>query len=216
MWRNILVLTIISVALLTFAYSSSRIGEYFSQRKLVLSQADYSGVLGVSSIGNTPSRDLQAVKTVEPSYRSHFQSTTYHGYLFDRWLESKGSPLAGHGDDFVQACRQYGAPEDCTLLLGIAKVETNYCLTDISAQQYNCWGFGGSGPNRILYDSFEESIDEITRRLMTGYGAYFFRDPRNGGLVYCGAHCVNWGTYVRSEQNSLKFFLRENGLEFSE
>jgi hypothetical protein len=201
---------------MTFGYSANSISAYFSQRTLTLEESEVTGVLGASTSENIDSRNVSAITKIEPAATSSFRSQTYHGYLFDRWLESKGSPLAGHGEDFVQACRQYGAPEDCTLLLGIAKVETNYCLTDISAQQFNCWGFGGSGPNRILYDSFEESIDEITRRLMTGYGAYFFRDPRNGGLVYCGAHCVNWGTYVRSEQNSLKFFLRENGLEFSE
>lgn len=180
--------------IISYALGQNNASNYFTPVEAV--DADESRVLGVS---------------VEPARSISVGSYNYQAWLLDRWFEAQNSPLVGHGDDFVRACERYQTPSDCTLLPAIAKVETAYCTTDISAQQFNCWGFGGSGPNRILYDSFEDSIDEITRRLMIGYTERFFRDPSWGGLTYCGAHCVNWGRYVESEQIRIKQYFRNNG-----
>lgn len=136
---------------------------------------------------------------------------SYKGYLFDLYLAQNRSPLYGYGDEFVKACKKYDTPEDCTLLLAIGKVETNLCRTDISARQYNCWGWGGSGSNRILFSSFPQAIDTITGRLKTGYGDRFFNNPSNGALSYCGAHCTSWGRHVQSERERINAFFIANG-----
>lgn len=135
----------------------------------------------------------------------------YRARIFDLFFRANNSPLEGHGQDFADACDKYHTPEDCTLLPAIAKVETDLCKTDISSSQYNCWGYGGSGENRIIYKSFEESIDQITGRLMNGYGAGFFKDPEAGELFYCGSHCNLWGDNVKSVQKDLKQFAILNG-----
>ncbi|MBN1332040.1 hypothetical protein JW978_04115 [Candidatus Dojkabacteria bacterium] len=135
------------------------------------------------------------------------------GWVFDQYLKNNDSPLAGHGEDFVNACDKFNTPHDCTLLIAIAKVETNLCKTGISSKQYNCWGYGGSGENRIIYTSFEQAIDDITGRLMNGYRARFFEDPEAGELFYCGAHCNSWGDKVKDVQNELKAYAKELGYE---
>ena len=49
MLKNILFLTIISFALLTFGYSATRIAEYFTRRTLTIDQQEFSDVLGAST-----------------------------------------------------------------------------------------------------------------------------------------------------------------------
>lgn len=137
----------------------------------------------------------------------------YRARVFDLYFRENDSPLEGQGQTFIEACKQYGAPSDCTLLPAIARVETDFCKTDISASQFNCWGYGGSGENRIIYSSFEESIDNITKRLMDGYGEGFFNNPEIGELYYCGRHCNRWGDHVIVAQNDLKNYARSLGYE---
>lgn len=193
-----------TMSVLVYVGDRSKISSAYNvfAQELAIEDSENNGVLGLKTAVSS-NIVLEGQVKIE---RSDIQ-----GYLFDEYLRAQKSPLAGHGDDFVQACRLYGAPKDCTLLLAIAKVETNFCKTDISAIQHNCWGFGGSPPNRIIYGSFPEAIDSITSRLMSGYGTRFFEDPRYGGLTYCGAHCVNWGKYVLSEQTNIKAYLAING-----
>lgn len=137
----------------------------------------------------------------------------YRARVFDLYFKQNNSPLYGWGESFSAACDKYGAPHDCTLLPAIAKVETNLCKTGISESQHNCWGFGGSGSNRIVYENFDQAVDEITRRLMIGYTSRFFEDPEYGELTYCGAHCYTWGDKVKSSQNEIKNFAQINGYE---
>ena len=133
-----------------------------------------------------------------------FTSYDYRARIFDIYFKKNNSPLYGYGQSFVNACDKYGAPHDCTLLPAIAKVETNLCKTQGSATQHNCWGYGGSGENRIVYKNYDQAIDEITRRLMVGYSSKFFLDPEYGELVYCGPHCAKWGDHVKVVQKELK------------
>lgn len=154
---------------------------------------------------------VKAGSTQTTNTSTDITTISYHGYLFDRYFAQNKSPLAGHGEDFVRACQKYHTPSDCTLLPAIAKVETDLCKTGISEQQHNCWGFGGSGPNRIVYKNFPEAIDNITQRLMSGYGAEFFANPNRGALSYCGGHCTNWGNYVQAEREKINSYFIVNG-----
>jgi len=141
------------------------------------------------------------------------ETYSYRAWILDEYFKKHSSPLEGKGQVFVDACNKYNAPKDCTLLPAIAKVETDLCKTDISARQYNCWGYGGSGENRIVYQSFEQAIDDITGRLMKGYGLRFFNNPEAGQLFYCGSHCDAWGGHVKSVQNDIKQYAISLGYE---
>lgn len=213
-YQFFLLLTLV-VSFSTGLFAVSQVYRYFTQKQIVLGAWNNEAAevsFGELAPTATSARVLGA-STGEQYLAPRTYSTSYQGYIFDQYFAQNGSPLYGHGDEFVKACQKYGAPKDCLLLPAIAKVETNLCKTDISAKQYNCWGWGGSGSNRILFSSFPESIDTITRRLMIGYGTRFFNDANYGGLTYCGAHCVNWGKHVESEKRRLTAFFRAYGYE---
>lgn len=140
------------------------------------------------------------------TFSSKFYNSNYRAYVFDMYFEKFDSPLVGHGQNFVDACESYGAPDDCLLMVAIAKAETNLCNTPGSDAQKNCWGFGGSGTNRIVWPNYETSINEVTRRVMEGYGTRFFNDANNGELFYCGAHCSKWGDVVNGYKAEINEF----------
>jgi hypothetical protein len=142
-----------------------------------------------------------------------FTKYDYRARVLDLYFKKNQSPLYGFGSFFVAACDKYGAPKDCTLLPAIGQVETGLCHTASSQKQHNCWGYGGSGANRIIYPNYDQAIDEITRRLILGYGKDFFNDPEIGELAYCGAHCNTWGDKVKVYQQAIKNLAKANGYQ---
>jgi hypothetical protein len=154
---------------------------------------------------------LQSNSSARPINMNH---ESYQGYVFDLYFANNHSPLAGYGQNFIDACRKYGAPSDCTLMPALAKVETDTCKTGISAKQFNCWGFGGSGSHRIVYRSFPDAIDKITGQLMSGYGYNFFENAHIGALSYCGAHCGSYGNHVESEKSRLKDLMNQYNVKY--
>ena len=127
----------------------------------------------------------------------------YRAFVLDKYFEKYGSPLKGYGSDFITACDKYGLSEDCTVIPAIAFVETGLCTLGISAKQFNCWGFGGSDTNRIIYKNFSESIDTVTRRLAVGYSTSLF-DPAIMSHDYCGPDCNKWAKGVNDQRVAIK------------
>lgn len=125
-------------------------------------------------------------------------------YVFDQYFLANNSPLYGYGKYFVEKCDQYGAPRDCITIVAIARNETNLCKYKVSAEMHNCWGFGGGGEHRLYFESFEASIDRVSRVLMEGYGTQYLIDPSLMEGTFCGPQdeCKNWG-------NSIKFFIKQ-------
>lgn len=81
----------------------------------------------------------------------------------DRYLKSKGSPLAGYGRRFVAAGRRNGV--DPRLLVAIAGQETSFATYKPSQAIRNAWGWGP----HIKFPSWGAGIDEIARGLRSGY-----------------------------------------------
>ena len=126
---------------------------------------------------------------------SIYASTSdYRTHVLREYFKKYNSPLADFAQEFVHACNKYQAPKDCTTLAAIAFVETKLCTIGFAAQQKNCWGFGGSGRNRITFNTYNEAIDYITRALVSGYGNRFLENPRLMQYTYCGATCNKWGS----------------------
>lgn len=148
-----------------------------------------SNVLGVSTNQNN---------------NSNIDVLDKRAYVFDQYFLANNSPLYGLGSYFVQKCDEYGSPKDCITIVAIARNESNLCKYSSSAEMHNCWGFGGGGSYRIKFNSFEESIDRVSRVLMQGYGAQYMIDPTLMEGTFCGPQdeCKNWG-------RSIKFFMRQ-------
>jgi len=181
-------------------------------KRLDLDSKGYSLDYKIQNTANS-SRVLAATNIPLTTTKMSYKTYDYRARVFDLYFKKEDSPLYGKGQSFIDACDKYGAPKDCTLLPAIARIETNLCRTGISYVQFNCWGYGGSGENRINYPNYESAIDEITRRLMQGYTIQFFEDPEYGELTYCGPHCYRWGDHVKQVQTELKLFAKEQGYE---
>lgn len=172
---------------------------------------------------NTEAKAAEAIKTYDARFadpvsnrvlginqNSIYNNLVFTGksdvrvYILEKYFEANNSPLVGTGHVFIEKCLQYGAPADCISVPAIAKHETDLCNYYVSAEQHNCWGWGGGGEYRQEFDSFETSIDTATRVLATQYGPRFMMDPRLMERVFCGpqAECDNWG-------NRIIFFMRE-------
>ena len=139
---------------------------------------------------------------VQSSYLSpEFQD--YRAFVLDKYFESYDSPLLGYGSEFIVACDKYGLSKDCSVIPAIAFAETRLCTQALALKQYNCWGFGGSNENRIIFKDFTESIDYVTITLAKGYGDSLFK-PETIYDHYCGADCMNWATSVNQQRVAIQ------------
>lgn len=137
-------------------------------------------------------------------FYSGAESADIRAVVFDEYFRRHNSPLLGYGQIFVDACVEYGAPKDCTIVVAIARNESRLCTYSISAQMHNCWGFGGGGADRRSYESFNDAIFKVTNVLAYQYGYEYMIDPRKMERTFCGpdAECVGWGS-------SILFFMEE-------
>jgi hypothetical protein len=136
----------------------------------------------------------------------------YRAIVLNEFFRRNGSPLQGFGADFVAACDKYGAPFDCTTLPAIGYVETRLCNVPQSAHiQKNCWGWGGSGKNRITFKSYTEAINVITEKLVNAYGVKYMLDPKLMQKTYCGQHCNTWGGSVQSIRYEIDNLAKQMG-----
>ncbi len=101
------------------------------------------------------------------------------------------SPLSEYSDDFIEASEKYKI-DNWQLLPAIAIAETNGCQTGESFEQKNCWGWGGAGNNRVVFDSFEQAIDIISSRMIRTYGNDRM-NARDIQSTYCGTWCMRNG-----------------------
>jgi hypothetical protein len=151
-----------------------------------------------------PTSQVLGAETSDLRINSNISLIDERAYVFDQYFLANNSPLYGYGKYFVEKCDEYGAPKDCITIVAIARNETNLCKYSISAEMHNCWGFGGGGEYRIKFNSFEESIDRVTKVLVEGYGRRYIEDPSLMEGTFCGPQdeCKNWG-------NSIKFFIKQ-------
>jgi|GEM_PF-1379056 len=142
-------------------------------------------------------REIKFVQTND-SFSQKLEIMDFRAVVFDEYFRRNNSPLYGLGSVFVDRCEKYKAPKDCTIMVAIARAETDLCKYPPSQAQKNCWGFGGSGQNRYDFSSYAEGIDVVTERLANGYGYKCMIDPRAMEMVYCGQRpsCQGWGEVI--------------------
>lgn len=153
-------------------------------------------------------------KITEPRVKEKYKGVDVREYVFDEWFKLNNSPLAGQADLFVDACDRFGAPRDCITIVAITGHETNYCKYYISYQQNNCMGWGGAGPNRIVFPNMKAHIDTATDVLVNQYGIRFLLEPRLMQRTFCGpqAECDNWGNSVELKVSQIDQFAESLGV----
>lgn len=170
---------------------------------LIILPEQVLNVAGASA--NKPSRSIDINKSIYNGFTFDLKLTDYRALVFEKYIEMNNSPLQGLGQDFIIACKKYNAPKDCTVVLAIAKAETDLCNYPPSQFQQNCWGFGGSGENRYIFNSYKEGIDLVTERLVNSYGLEYMIDPDAMEMTFCGQRpsCEEWGERVQQFMDEL-------------
>lgn len=143
-------------------------------------------------------------KNLKKNLNSTLTAIDKREYVLEAYFATRNSPLMGHADAFVDACDKHGAPKDCITTAAIARHETDLCNYYVSAQEYNCMGWGGGPGHRVRFTSFEHHLDVATDVLVNQYGPKFMIDPSLMEKTFCGPQdeCINWG-------NRVKRFMRE-------
>ena len=99
--------------------------------------------------------------TTEKEEMRHGLTATERAEKIDEFFRSKGNlPLAGYGMDFVVAADEYGI--DWRLLPAIGFIESTGGKFACNRVSYSAFGWGSC---RINFDSYEASIDIISRHL---------------------------------------------------
>ena len=185
-----------------FVIASINILLLISGNQITITDSDniHENILGIKNQKNI----LNSVNSnlIQSSYLSpEFQD--YRAFVLDKYFESYESPLKGFGSEFIVACDKYGLSVDCSVIPAIAFAETRLCTQALALKQFNCWGFGGSNENRIIFTDFTEGIDYVTRSLASGYGNSLF-NPESISDHYCGINCVNWAKSVNQQREAIQ------------
>jgi len=122
------------------------------------------------------------------------------------------SALYEYSDDFIEASEKYNI-DNWQLLPAIAIAETNGCQTGESFEQKNCWGWGGAGNNRVVFQSFEQAIDVISSRMIKTYGNDRM-NARDIQSTYCGAWCMRNGWKWARGINYYVFRINDFGVKY--
>jgi hypothetical protein len=122
----------------------------------------------------------------------------------DRFL--RGTPLAGHGDAFMEAEARYAV--SARFLIGLAAVESGLGVSDLALRWNNLFGLGAadSGGTPMGWSSFRAGIDGgaayIVRSFLNPSGRYYH------GATVSGVHVLyasspTWATNVVSWANRI-------------
>ena len=86
--------------------------------------------------------------------------------LIEQYLTEKDSPLAPHAYFIVKTAEEYGL--DYRLITAIAQKESGLCRV-IPEGSYNCWGWGIHSKGTLMFDSFEEGIETVSKGIKENY-----------------------------------------------
>lgn len=166
---------------------------------------EYAAVEAKSQVAGVSTKGKLSVK---------IKTLDWRGYVLDNYFHSKGSPLQGYGQTFIDACNKYGS-SGCIAIPAIAGAESDYCKQPVALKDRNCWGFGGAPTwsTRYRFGSFEEAIDLVTDRLTNQYSPIFLKNPRVGAVGYCGtgSECRSWATNVVSIMTEIDLYSKAIG-----
>jgi hypothetical protein len=113
----------------------------------------------------------------------------------ERLLARYNAPIQGLGSKFVEVADRDGY--DWRMLVAIAGIESSFGKHQLG---YNLFGWGGG---RIAFQSFEDSIDQVSAGLAKGYISRGLTTPETINPVYCPPNPL-WSSKVRSFMNQIR------------
>lgn len=113
--------------------------------------------------------------------------------ILRQYLESYKSPLEPHVKILVDASEKYEL--DFRLLVAIAQQESNVCKK-IPPGSHNCWGWGIHSRGTLMFESFPEAIETVSRGLKEEYIDRGYKTPEEIMSKYAPSSPGTWALGV--------------------
>ena len=126
--------------------------------------------------------------------------------ILNNYLSEKGSPLAVHAGDFIEAADIYGL--DWKLIPAISGVESTFGKAIPGG--YNGWGWGVYGNQALGFKSWRDGIFTVSKGLKEGYVDKGLKDPYSMNKVYASSPA--WGGHVDYFLKDIDRYARINGV----
>jgi len=164
-WRNLILIlvffTITPIALGTSLFSLTALSEVESSTKKIVSpplnllQQPQSGIRVYASLPSS-----------FPSVSGETLSADARSEIIRQYLADYNSPLEPFSAFLVETADKYEL--DYRLLTAIAQQESNLCKK-IPPGSYNCWGWGIHSEGTLMFNSFTEGIEIVSRGVRENY-----------------------------------------------
>ena len=128
-----------------------------------------------------------------PTVSSSIETADARIHLISQYLEYYNSPLMPHSELIVKKADEYGI--DYRLLTAIAQQESNLCKK-IPEGSYNCWGWGIHSKGTLMFSSYEEAIDIVTKGVKEEYVDKGFVSPEEIMSKYTPSSTGSWANGV--------------------
>ena len=107
-----------------------------------------------------------AVPSTYPSISSEIIYQDSKVGLIESYLSENSSPLKPYAQFIIASANKYNL--DYRLIAAIAQKESGLCKV-IPDGSHNCWGWGIHSKGTLMFDSYEEGIETVSKGLKENY-----------------------------------------------
>lgn len=113
--------------------------------------------------------------------------------ILKQYLNNYNSPLEPYAQELIDKAEKYTL--DFRLLAAIAQQESNLCKK-IPEGSHNCWGWGIHARGTLMFDTYEEAIEAVSRGLKEEYVDKGYTTPEQIMLKYTPSSPGSWAIGV--------------------
>lgn len=169
---------------------------------LSLSNVKHDNNIATNRLDSTPVRVLASSDTdFFPSISSNIVLADGRSEILRLYLSKIESELAPHADFLVSTADKYGL--DFRLLPAIAIKESGSCRV-IPPGSHNCWGWGIHSKGTLMFDSYEEAIETVSKGLKVNYIDKGYVTPEQIMEKYAHPDSTTWGPDVAGYMSTLE------------
>lgn len=121
--------------------------------------------------------------------------------ILKNYLSKNNSPLSDHSDTIVNIADKYQI--DWKLLTAIAMKESGGCRV-IPEGSHNCWGWGIHSKGTLMFDSYPQAIETVSKGLKEKYYDLGYVTPEEIMKKYAHPDSTTWADGIRYYMDRLK------------
>lgn len=121
--------------------------------------------------------------------------------IIKNFLSKYNSPLSEHSEFIVKTSDKYSL--DYRLITAIAMKESGLCKI-IPEESYNCWGWGIHSKGTLMFDSYDEGIETVSKGLKENYIDKGFTTVEEIMTKYAHPDSTTWADGVLQYMDQMK------------